>query len=69
LGFMIIFVFLCIPFSMLVSIWKMWSKYIKEEYSKMRLFCSLPLFSICYFVKHHHSNSFETLVRGAKTVQ
>lgn len=46
IGITIICAFLCVPFSMLVSIWKMWSKYFHEQYDKIYWFCALPLFAL-----------------------
>lgn len=45
-GIPIICAFLCVPLSMLVSIWKMWSHYLRKEYSDVYWFCSLPFFTV-----------------------
>jgi hypothetical protein len=35
---------LCVPLSMLASIWKMWSKYCQAKYRQARLLWTLPFF-------------------------
>lgn len=51
IGISIICAFLGVPFSMLVCVWKMWSKYFHAQYDKICWFCALPLlafvFAIC----------------------
>ena len=51
IGIPIICAFLCVPLSMLVSIWKMWSQYFHAQYEKLYWYCALPffvfLFAIC----------------------
>lgn len=42
-GLMIIFVFFCIPFSILPSIIFIWSNYSKRRYKKMYFYCFLPV--------------------------
>jgi hypothetical protein len=45
IGFILMFLIGCIPLSMLISIWNMWTKYSKEQYSSVHFFCFLPLFT------------------------
>jgi hypothetical protein len=40
-----IFIFTLIPLSMPVSIYFIWSRYLREDYKKARLFCFLPIFT------------------------
>lgn len=42
-GLIIIFVFFCIPFSILPSIVFIWSNYSKKKYKKMYFYCCLPV--------------------------
>lgn len=49
-GLPIICAFLCVPLSMLVSIWKMWSYYFRERYSKVYWFCALPFFVFLFAI-------------------
>jgi hypothetical protein len=44
IGGIIICLALCVPFSMLVSIWLMWSKYRKAQYRQARWLWILPFF-------------------------
>lgn len=46
IGLSIIFFTLLISLSMPVSIYLMWSRYLRGEYKKIRIFCALPT-SIC----------------------
>jgi hypothetical protein len=43
LGSLIILVTFCIPLSMPISIYLMWSKYCRLQYKKAGFFCILPL--------------------------
>ena len=44
-GLSIIFLTLLISLSMPVSIYLMWSRYLRGEYKKTRIFCALPIFT------------------------
>jgi hypothetical protein len=46
IGLTIIFLFLCVPLSMLLSIWQMWSKYRKAKYRQARRLWMLPFFAL-----------------------
>ncbi len=50
IGIPIICAFLCIPLSMLVSIWKMWSYYFHNQYRKIYWFCALPFFMFLFAI-------------------
>ena len=50
IGIPIICAFLCIPLSMLVSIWKMWSEYFHAQYEKLYWFCALPFFVLLFAI-------------------
>ncbi len=50
IGIPIICAFLCVPLSMLVSIWKMWSHYFNKQYSKIHWFCALPFFMLLFAI-------------------
>ena len=47
IGIPIICAFLCVPLSMLVSVWKMWSHYFHKQYHKIHWFCALPFLYFC----------------------
>jgi hypothetical protein len=49
-GIPIICAFLCVPLSMLVSIWKMWSHYLHKRYSDVYWFCSLPFLMVLFAI-------------------
>jgi hypothetical protein len=38
----LLFINFSIPLSLMVSLWKMWSKYLQEDYSVARYYCILP---------------------------
>ena len=42
-GLSIIFLFFCVPFSILCAFYFIWSRYLRGEYKKSRRFCLLPL--------------------------
>ena len=44
-GLSIIFLTLLISLSMPVSVYLMWSRYLRGEYKKSRIFCALPIFT------------------------
>jgi hypothetical protein len=46
IGLTIVFLFLCVPLAMIVSIWQMWSKYRKAKYSQARWLWVLPFFAL-----------------------
>ncbi len=50
IGIPIICAFLCVPLSMLVSIWKMWSHYFHKQYYKIHWFCALPFFMFLFAI-------------------
>ncbi len=50
IGIPIICAFLCLPLSMLVSIWKMWSHYFHKQYPKIHWFCALPFFMLLFAI-------------------
>ena len=51
IGIPIVFAFLCIPLSMPVSIWRMWSHYLRKGYSDVYWPCLLPfLVTVCALV-------------------
>jgi hypothetical protein len=50
IGIPIICAFLCVPLSMLVSIWKMWSHYFHKQYHKIHRFCALPFFMLLFAI-------------------
>jgi hypothetical protein len=43
MGLLFIFLFLCIPLSIPVSIFFMWRRYFQMHYSKARFHCCLPI--------------------------
>jgi hypothetical protein len=45
IGFILMFLIGCIPLSMLISIWNIWTKYSRGQYRDVRFFCLLPLFT------------------------
>lgn len=50
IGIPIICAFLCVPLSMLVSVWKMWSHYFHKQYQKIHWFCALPFFMLLFAI-------------------
>ncbi|MGM0440215.1 MAG: hypothetical protein ACQEP8_03765 [Chlamydiota bacterium] len=48
IGVMMIITGLLLPLSMPVSIYFIWSKYLRKQYEKVRLFCALPIAT--YFI-------------------
>ena len=49
-GILIVGAFLCVPLSMLVSVWKMWSHYFHKQYHKIHWFCALPFFMLLFAI-------------------
>ncbi len=45
-GLLIIFLILSISLSMPVSIYLMWSRYLRSQYKETRFFCALPLLTL-----------------------
>lgn len=42
-GLSIIFTTFCVPLSIPISIYLMWSRYFREQYKKSSFFCAIPL--------------------------
>jgi hypothetical protein len=42
-GLSIIFMYLCIPLSIPLTLYLVWSRYLKENYRESRWFCLIPL--------------------------
>lgn len=49
-GFLFVMAYLSVPFSMLISIWKMWSMYIRGNLERIRFFCALPLLTFLFLL-------------------
>ena len=50
IGLTIIGATFCIPLSMMVSVWKMWSYYFRDEHNKIYRILALPLWAFLFAV-------------------
>src|SRR5262249_14449635 len=45
IGFIIMFLIVCVPISLLISILNIWTQYSKQQYRRVQFFCLLPFYT------------------------
>ena len=60
LGLSIIFVYFCVPLSIPISVYFVWSRYLRGDYQESRRFCLMPLY---FFVALLIYEAFADVIR------